>query len=173
MFIGRENELCELNRLYLEDKFHMLVLYGRRRVGKTTMLSEFCKDKDSIFFSATQSNDKLRTTCCPKMQKGELPILFTSIGRWRGTDPSNHKEVEIDIVAGGGDEYLISECRWKNEKVGLSVLSELKKKADAFKKYRKSTHYILFSKSGFTDQLLDEAEKKNDIILISLSELCK
>lgn len=37
----------------------MFVLYGRRRVGKTTLLNEFCKGKDAIFYSAEQSNNKL------------------------------------------------------------------------------------------------------------------
>ncbi|AEM79357.1 AAA family ATPase [Thermoanaerobacter wiegelii] len=59
MFIGREYELETLNRLYNEDKFHFIVMYGRRRVGKTTLLTEFCKDKPSIFFVAEEYNDKI------------------------------------------------------------------------------------------------------------------
>ena len=58
-FIGREKELDDLNELYVQNKFQLFVLYGRRRVGKTTLLNEFCKDKDSIFYSAEQSNEKL------------------------------------------------------------------------------------------------------------------
>lgn len=58
-FIGREKELSDLNELYLQDKFQLFVLYGRRRVRKTTLLNEFCKDKDTVFYSAEQSNDKL------------------------------------------------------------------------------------------------------------------
>ena len=58
-FIGREKELNDLNELYQQNRFQLFVLYGRRRVGKTTLLNEFCKDKDSIFYSAEQSNDKL------------------------------------------------------------------------------------------------------------------
>ncbi|HHY79229.1 MAG TPA: ATP-binding protein, partial [Thermoanaerobacter sp.] len=59
MFIGRKYELETLNRLYNEDKFHFIVMYGRRRVGKTTLLTEFCKDKPSIFFVAEEYNDKI------------------------------------------------------------------------------------------------------------------
>ena len=59
VFIGREKELTELNDLYIQDKFQLFVLYGRRRVGKTTLLNEFCKGKDTIFYSAEQSNNKL------------------------------------------------------------------------------------------------------------------
>ena len=59
LFIGRERELADLNALYAQRKFQMFVLYGRRRVGKTTFLNEFCRNKDTIFYSAEQSNDKL------------------------------------------------------------------------------------------------------------------
>ena len=62
MFIGRESELEALNQMYMQDKFQLFVLYGRRRVGKTTLLNEFCKGKDSIFYSAEQSNNKLRSS---------------------------------------------------------------------------------------------------------------
>lgn len=50
VFIGREKELNDLNTLYRQDKFQLFVLYGRRRVGKTTLLNEFCKGKDAIFY---------------------------------------------------------------------------------------------------------------------------
>jgi AAA+ ATPase superfamily predicted ATPase len=56
MFIGRENELSKLNRMYKSDKFEMAIIYGRRRVGKTTLINEFCKDKDTVFFPAIESN---------------------------------------------------------------------------------------------------------------------
>lgn len=39
IFIGREKELTELNDLYIQDKFQLFVLYGRRRVGKTALLA--------------------------------------------------------------------------------------------------------------------------------------
>ena len=59
MFIGRENELQLLEDLYNSSNFEFLVLYGRRRVGKTFLLQEFSKDKKVIFFSAQEKNDSL------------------------------------------------------------------------------------------------------------------
>lgn len=58
MFIGRENELNTLNRLYHSDKFEFVVIYGRRRVGKTALINEFVKDKDNIFFTGVETNEK-------------------------------------------------------------------------------------------------------------------
>lgn len=58
MFIGRETELNFLQNKYEEKKGQLIVLYGRRRIGKTETLREFCKNKPHIFFSCTQSTDK-------------------------------------------------------------------------------------------------------------------
>ena len=58
MFIGREQELNTLNKLYRSDKFEFTVIYGRRRVGKTALISEFTKGKDTIFFTGVETNAK-------------------------------------------------------------------------------------------------------------------
>ena len=41
MFIGRENELATMRKLYDSNKFQMVIIYGRRRIGKTTLISKF------------------------------------------------------------------------------------------------------------------------------------
>lgn len=56
MFIGREQELRKLNRMYQSDKLEAAIIYGRRRVGKTTLINEFCKDKRTIFFAAQENS---------------------------------------------------------------------------------------------------------------------
>jgi len=58
MFIGRQSELNELERLYKSDKFQCVVMYGRRRVGKTALISEFIKNKETIFFTGQETNAK-------------------------------------------------------------------------------------------------------------------
>ena len=60
MFIGREVELKFLNNKYYEKKGQLIVLYGRRRVGKTETLREFCKGKPHIFFSCIQTTDRVQ-----------------------------------------------------------------------------------------------------------------
>ena len=56
MFVGRQRELDALDRLYAKPSFQMLVLYGRRRVGKTTLLEHFAKGKPSVFFTAKEQS---------------------------------------------------------------------------------------------------------------------
>ena len=57
-FYCREDELRKLNKRYADDKFECIVIYGRRRVGKTALINEFCKDKPTIFFSALNTTEK-------------------------------------------------------------------------------------------------------------------
>jgi AAA+ ATPase superfamily predicted ATPase len=56
MFIGREKELLKLNQLYKKRDFQFPVIYGRRRVGKTALINEFVKDKETIYFTGIESN---------------------------------------------------------------------------------------------------------------------
>jgi len=58
MFAGRKRELEELERYYKEDSFHFAVFYGRRRVGKTTLINKFREDKKSIYFAAAETTAK-------------------------------------------------------------------------------------------------------------------
>ena len=58
MFVGRKNELDSLNKAYQKDSFQFPVIYGRRRVGKTTLINAFCKGKKTVYFVAVQSTAK-------------------------------------------------------------------------------------------------------------------
>lgn len=58
MFVGRHAELQKLRSLYQDDTFQCAVIYGRRRVGKTTLINEFVKDKDTIFFTGLETNSR-------------------------------------------------------------------------------------------------------------------
>lgn len=102
---------------------------------------------------------------------GQLPILFTSIGRWWGTDPRTRAQIEIDIVAQDGNSYLFGLCKWKNEKLGYPVYQELKDKARTFGRNPSQIWYVLFSKSGFTGSLLEEARQDEHLLLISMEAL--
>lgn len=56
MFIGRDSELKKMNQMYESGKLEVAIVYGRRRVGKTTLITEFCKNKKTVFFAAQESN---------------------------------------------------------------------------------------------------------------------
>lgn len=56
-FIGRKRELEELERRLSSDDFEFIVVYGRRRVGKTTLIEKAIDGKACVFLQAT-ANDK-------------------------------------------------------------------------------------------------------------------
>lgn len=58
MFFCRDNELRIMNKRYKADNFECIVVYGRRRVGKTALINEFCKDKKTIYFSALNTSSQ-------------------------------------------------------------------------------------------------------------------
>jgi hypothetical protein len=58
MFVDRDLELQQLERLYHSSRAELFILYGRRRVGKTELLRAFCDEKAHIFFIATLSSDQ-------------------------------------------------------------------------------------------------------------------
>ena len=58
MFIGRDKELNALDKMYKSEKFEFVVIYGRRRVGKTALINQFIGAKKSIYFMGVESNEK-------------------------------------------------------------------------------------------------------------------
>lgn len=54
MFVGRDRELKKLETLYEQREFQFVIFYGRRRVGKTTLMNEFLKDKKSVYYMAVE-----------------------------------------------------------------------------------------------------------------------
>ena len=57
-FVGRTSELKRLDGLYASGKFECVILHGRLRLGKTSLLREFCKNKKCIYFSAQETSDR-------------------------------------------------------------------------------------------------------------------
>ena len=58
MFVNRETELNFLEEHYESEQAEFVVLYGRRRVGKTDLLHQFCQGKPYIFFVADLGTDE-------------------------------------------------------------------------------------------------------------------
>lgn len=56
MFIGRNKELNILKETYDKPGFQMTVVYGRRRIGKSRLITEFIKGKRATYYVAAQSS---------------------------------------------------------------------------------------------------------------------
>lgn len=55
-FVDREIEMSALEAAYKNPVASLFVVYGRRRVGKTTLLAEFCKGKRALYYLATEES---------------------------------------------------------------------------------------------------------------------
>lgn len=58
MFHCRDKELRDFNKRYDKNNFECVIVYGRRRVGKTALINEFCKGKPTVFFSALNASSQ-------------------------------------------------------------------------------------------------------------------
>lgn len=56
-FIIRESELEFLNDQYDKEESSFIVLYGRRRIGKTSLIQEFIKEKPFVYFLASEESE--------------------------------------------------------------------------------------------------------------------
>ena len=57
--VGRQKEQCELTEVFNSKKAEFVVVYGRRRIGKTFLIEEFFKAKKCIYFHVTGVQDGL------------------------------------------------------------------------------------------------------------------
>lgn len=102
---------------------------------------------------------------------GELDADFDELGRWWGNNPQLHREEEIDVVGiAEGAPVLIGECKWRNEDVGMDVLTTLNERASLIRAPRDVQRY-LFSKTGFSDAVREAAVHDAYLHLVSLEEM--
>lgn len=88
MFVKRSAELMLLEEQYAEEGNNLVILYGRKGMGKTTLLSEFLARKPSVYYyEGTECVDKLQLLCMNRQATGvvhnselqDYPILFSEL----------------------------------------------------------------------------------------------
>ncbi len=57
MIIGRKTEIQRLEKAYHSKEAEFIVLYGRRRIGKTFLIRNFFAHKKGVFFQVTGSQN--------------------------------------------------------------------------------------------------------------------
>lgn len=100
---------------------------------------------------------------------GKLPIIFEEIGTWWGSNPHTKSKEEIDIVGLNKTFGLYAECKYRNEKVGKKVLDRLKAKSMLIP--RLEMCYYIFSKSGFTKELIEYSSQHQEVNLVCIEDL--
>jgi len=54
--VDRENELQLLEDTYRENRSSLIILYGRRRIGKTELVKQFIKENEHIFLADARTD---------------------------------------------------------------------------------------------------------------------
>ncbi|MBR4606785.1 MAG: ATP-binding protein [Lachnospiraceae bacterium] len=118
MFIGRESEISVLENTYNKDGFQMTVIYGRRRIGKSYLITEFMKGKKSSYYVASQSSmeDNVRkwsvqlvSDLVPEMEGvafDDLEAFFRFVGNLAQSERLVLALDEIPYMAEADDSFL-------------------------------------------------------------------
>ncbi|WP_287388629.1 AAA family ATPase [Lachnospira sp.] len=161
MFVGRKKELNSLEKIYSSPKFGMTVIYGRRRIGKTFLITEFLKEKMAIFYTATKLQKYIDTQwldknlmiilCGSSLSFMENKIL--SEGTWWGVeqlkDKNNNRyqqSADIDVVGIStvDNTAIVGEYKFKNEKIDKTIYETLIRRSKLITGKYAITHYLLF-----------------------------
>ena len=168
--------------IYMLSDFMFRFWYNFIRPNQSRIAMGFGKNAcDEIF---DKSTGKIETYMGHVFEECAIQFLwrrfgeknnFNTIGRWWGPNQQEKKEEEIDILAIGTDKKaaetaLFGECKWRNIRTGNDILENLIRKSALLTNYPKK-QYIIFSKSNFSNQLIDNAAIRKDTTLVGLEDL--
>ena len=86
MFVGRAQELARLRTEFATNRPSLLVVYGRRRIGKSTLLREAAKDSPHVLYQATRVTAALNLEALKSEIARSLGgnDLLNGLGDWLG-----------------------------------------------------------------------------------------
>ena len=96
-FVNRKKEIATLQAEYEREESSFVVIYGRRRVGKTTLINHFCKDKEAIYFLATEENESENRNSFKRLVAEHFNhtlLANVQISRW---------EEIFEVIVGNGE----------------------------------------------------------------------
>ena len=116
MFIGRKKELGLLRDQLLSNKKSIVLMYGKRRMGKSTLITEASKDFDGTV---------INHLCVKSTYEGNLALLFRSVALTLGEENLNFtsltnmfdylKETDKNILLILDEYEYFKDSRKKNE----------------------------------------------------------
>ncbi len=104
---------------------------------------------------------------------GKFLCNITKVGTWWGTNPQKHEETDIDIIGLDKQEKraVIGECKFKKELTDKKVYESLLERGELLHQGYIVNQYILFSLSGFSSWLEEEARRNKALKLIRLEDM--
>lgn len=92
----------------------------------------------------------------------KMPLRFESCGRWW----DRNEEIDLLALNRSTGEILFGEVKWSNKPLGTNVYEDLKAKSQKVEwgKKQRREHFALFSKSGFTPDMIKIAKEEKVIL---------
>ena len=123
----------------------------------------FISSHESYVFEQI-SKETLRKLCKDIFEDFEVQ----KIGRFW----NSNTEIDVCAASVNPEKFILGECKFYSKEVDADVYFDLKNKAAETKEFKnKDIKYIIFSKSGFTERLIDIADKNKDLYLVNKDEL--
>lgn len=125
---------------------------------------------DLDHFAANAFEEAARDFIAAGARAGKWPFIPERIGSWWS------REAELDVLAINRAELvaLVGECKWSVNPLGTNILDDLQHKAGIMAAENGIDHiqYVLFSRKGFTDALIERAAHEN-VGLFTVDDLVK
>lgn len=99
-FIDREEELAALEKEYRRKGASLLILYGRRRCGKTTLLTEFMKTKRALYYLATEEAERQNLNAFKNLVAdftGNSLLREATVERWESVFEALSNSVDASV----------------------------------------------------------------------------
>ena len=108
--IGRIEETEHLSALFASSLFEYLVMYGRRRVGKTTILKDFSQKHNAVYFPAQEKNDALNLREFSKIIQLHFDKRFiAAFDDWQDAFTYFSLMCGALLILGGGTIFLLAD----------------------------------------------------------------
>jgi hypothetical protein len=117
----------------------------------------------------THTSWTFETVCHEAVTTDTFPAECSRVGRWW------YGEDEVDVVGlnKGAERLLLGECKWMNERVGVDLLHSLEA-TESEVRWRgddRAVTYALFSKAGFTEELVTIGDERDDLLLYDVDDV--
>lgn len=165
---------------YIEDSFirfwfrYLYPFKGELELGNTKIVKEELEKDFVENFAAFAFEDMAKDIFSELCRKEDIPFTPSLIGKYWFNNKSSDIEFDLVAIDKTHSTLFLGECKYQKKEVGESVFISLKEKyekAIELKETFSSFNVLfgIFSKSGFTKNLIKEASN-NDLILIDKGE---
>ena len=146
---------CLFRFTYTFIEPHISMIHALGSAARPHLLDDAFKEYLGFVYE-----DILREKCYSLAMQGRLSFMPETVAKWWGAvkEEGVWKESEVDIVAYNETDILIGECKYRQKTVGVKEWDALRQKANFLPVKGRKIHYLLASRSGFTEELLHTAE---------------